>query len=69
MIAITKDMIIADLLETEIAEDAIEILQEMGMSCLGCALASKETIGEACEAHEVDVDEIIAKLTALFVRK
>ena len=66
MITITKDMIIADLLETDIAEDAMPVLKEMGMNCLGCALASKETIGEACEAHNVDVNEIIAKLTALF---
>ena len=65
MIQITRDMIIADLLETDIAQDAVPILQEMGMQCLGCAMASKETIGEACDAHDVDVNDIIAKLTAL----
>ena len=65
MIAITKDMVIADLLDTDFAEDALPILKEMGMNCFGCALASKETIGEACEAHDVDVNEIIAKLSAL----
>ena len=65
MMVITKDMIIADLLETDFAEDALPVLKEMGMNCFGCALASKETIGEACEAHNVDVNEIIKKLTAL----
>ena len=65
MLVITKDMIIADLLETDIADQAMPVLKEMGMNCFGCALASKETIGEACEAHNVDVNEIVAKLTAL----
>ena len=65
MTVINKDMIIADLLDLDIAEDALPILQEMGMQCLGCALASSETIEEACLAHDVDVNDIIARLTAL----
>ena len=65
MSLITKDMIIADLLETDIAEDAVPILRELGMQCLGCAMASSETIEEACQAHNVDADEIISKLKAL----
>ena len=65
MIEITKDMIIADLLNTEIAEDALPVLREMGMHCLGCVMANSETIGEACRAHNVDADEIVKRLTAL----
>ena len=58
-------MVIADLLKTEIAQDAVPVLRELGMQCLGCALASSETLEEACDAHAVDVNDIIAKLTAL----
>ena len=65
MTQITKDMVIADLLELDIAEDAVPILQSMGMHCLGCVMASKETIEEACQAHDVNADEIVAKLLAL----
>ena len=65
MMQITKDMVIADLLETDIAEDAVPILQSMGMHCLGCVMASRETISEACQAHNVDADEIVSKLLAL----
>ncbi|MCL2045796.1 MAG: DUF1858 domain-containing protein [Oscillospiraceae bacterium] len=68
MAQITKDMVIADLLETDIAEDALPILQELGMHCLGCVHANKETLAEACEAHDVDVDLIVEKLTALLNR-
>ena len=65
MMQITKDMVIADLLDMDISEEAIPVLQSMGMHCLGCVMASKETIGEACQAHNVDVDEIVSKLTAM----
>ena len=65
MTQITKDMVVADLLKTDIAEDAVPVLKSMGMHCLGCVMASRETIGEACQAHNVDADEIISKLTAL----
>ena len=62
---ITRDTIIADLLNTDFQQDAVPVLQEMGMHCLGCVMASSETIGEACDAHAVDADDIIARLTAL----
>ena len=65
MTQITKDTVIADILKTEIAEDAVPLLQEIGMHCLGCVMASSETIAEACEAHDVDADELVSKLLSL----
>jgi len=37
------------------------------MNCLGCAMASGETLGEACAAHGVDVDELLGKLSKITV--
>jgi hybrid cluster-associated redox disulfide protein len=65
MTQITKDMVIADLLKTDIAEDAVPLLKSIGMHCLGCVMASSETIEQACQGHNVDADEIVRKLTAL----
>ena len=65
MMQITKDTVIADLLKTDAAEAAVPLLQSIGMHCLGCVMASKETIEQACQAHNVDADEIVAKLAAL----
>ena len=65
MLEITKDMVIADLLQTDIARDAVAVLQSIGMHCLGCVMASRETLDEACQAHNVDVDDIVSKLAAL----
>ena len=63
MTQITKDTIIADILN--IAPDAVPLFQSIGMHCLGCAMASGETLGEACAAHGVDVDELLPKISAL----
>ena len=60
---ITKDMIIGELLTVK--PEAAEVLLSMGMHCLGCPSARGETIGQACEVHGVDVDEILAQINAL----
>ncbi|MCL1835800.1 MAG: DUF1858 domain-containing protein [Oscillospiraceae bacterium] len=62
MTQITKDTIIADILE--IAPESAPLFQSIGMHCLGCAMSSGETLGEACQVHEVDADEFLTKLLA-----
>jgi len=37
----------------------------IGMHCLGCAMASGETVGEACAVHGVDSDEFLARLNQI----
>ena len=66
MTQINKDTIIADILN--VAPDAAPLFQSIGMHCLGCAMASGETLGEACAAHGVDADEFLTKL-ASFVKQ
>lgn len=57
---IKKDTIIGDLIE-ECPEKA-EILMNAGMHCLGCIAASGETLEQACEVHEIDVNELLKEL-------
>ena len=61
MSQITKDTIIADILR--IAPDCAPLFRSIGMNCLGCAMASGETLEQACSAHGVDVDELLSKLS------
>jgi len=61
MSQITKDTIISDILS--LAPDSVPLFRSMGMNCLGCAMASGETLGQACAAHGVDVDDLLLKLT------
>ncbi|MEL4105564.1 DUF1858 domain-containing protein [Oscillospiraceae bacterium CM] len=63
MSQITKDTVIADILT--IAPESAPLFMSIGMHCLGCAMASGETLGEACEVHGVDIDEFIVKLNEL----
>jgi len=57
---ITKDMLISDILK--IAPDSAPLFLSTGMHCLGCAMASGETLEEACAVHGVDIDEFIEQL-------
>lgn len=60
MAKITKDTLIADCLKLN--PNSVEILQSVGMHCLGCAMAHGETIEEAVFAHENDLEALLAKL-------
>lgn len=62
--AITKDMIIGDILNNEHAETIAQILMAEGMHCLGCPSSQMESLEEACMVHGLDVDPIITKINA-----
>ena len=56
----TKDTIIAEVLRK--APESAPIFLNIGMHCLGCAMASGETIEQACAVHGVDVDKFVEAL-------
>jgi hybrid cluster-associated redox disulfide protein len=60
---ITKDTIIADILTA--APESAPLFREMGMGCLGCAMANGETLGQACDVHGVDADALLSRLAAI----
>jgi hybrid cluster-associated redox disulfide protein len=57
---ITKDTIIADVLEMD--RGTIPIFFKSGLHCLGCVMASGETIEEACAVHGLDCDALLFEL-------
>lgn len=60
---ITPDTLIGDIIEGDVNIEAVaEVLMSVGMHCLGCAIAHGETVGEAAQVHNVDVNELIARL-------
>ena len=60
---VDKNIIIAELIKLNAG--VVPILTEVGMHCLGCPAAQGETLGEACEAHGIDADTLIAKINAI----
>ena len=49
----------------EINPDASKILFEAGMHCLGCAMASEETLEQGCRGHGMSkkqIDKLVERL-------
>ena len=59
---VTKETLIGDILDHD--STTAEYFYEMGMHCLGCPSARGESLGEACEVHGVDCDEMVRKINA-----
>ena len=60
MAAITKKSTIGEVLNMNI--ETARFFMEIGMHCLGCAMASGETLEQACLAHDVDPDAFLEQL-------
>ena len=59
---LSRESMISDILED--FPEAMPKFQELGMHCLGCALATAESLEQACGAHGVDPDEFLVELKA-----
>lgn len=57
---ITKDLTISQVLETN--PETAKVFVKHGMHCLGCFIATGETVEQACEAHGLDADSLIKEL-------
>ncbi len=57
MTSITKDVIIADLLNEN--PEAADVLVSMGMHCISCPATQYESLEMACYVHMLDVDEVV----------
>lgn len=62
---ITKDTIVGDILD--IAPEAAPAFLNIGMHCLGCPASRNETVEQACMAHGVDRDALLAQLNQMVV--
>ncbi|QQK07981.1 DUF1858 domain-containing protein [Miniphocaeibacter halophilus] len=59
---ITKDMLIGDIIRTY--PDAIEVLLQNGMSCIGCPGSQMESLEEAAMVHGLDIEKLLSDLNA-----
>ena len=57
---INKDMTISEVLNLN--ENLKDVLMGFGMHCFSCPCALAETLEEAAEVHEIDVNLLVEKL-------
>lgn len=58
-----KDMTIGQALEID--EQVVGVLLGFGMHCFSCPMGQAETIEEACQAHGLDLEEVLDVLNRL----
>ena len=63
---VTKNTIIAEILNNDPTQGCVPIFLSTGMHCLGCMASHGETVEEACAVHGVDADELVDELNDYF---
>ncbi|WP_312653731.1 DUF1858 domain-containing protein [Aminipila sp.] len=59
---VTKEMTIGEVIRNH--QEAIKILMDFGMGCVGCPSAQSETLEEAASVHGIEIEKLIDKLNA-----
>lgn len=67
MFQVTKDTIISEVMMN--APESAPLFQAIGMHCLGCAMATGESVEQACMAHGVDADAFLKKLNEFLAQQ
>ena len=57
---IKKDMTIYEVIQLN--PEIASVFTELGMHCVGCAIAHGETVEEAAAVHGINLDEMLTKL-------
>lgn len=57
---ISAEMTIAQIIKA--SSSARKIFMRHGMYCIGCAIGESESLADAAEMHQVDLEEILAEL-------
>lgn len=60
---ITKNMMVGEVIREN--PKTVEVLMEMGLSCVGCPGSQMETLEEAAMVHGLSIDEMLKKLNAV----
>ena len=62
---INKDMTVAEVLE--INPKLKDVLMGFGMHCFSCPCALAETLEEAAEVHEIDIELLLERLNRAMI--
>lgn len=65
MSQVTKDMTFAAVMRMH--PDVVKVLGKYNLGCIGCMGAQNESLEQGCNAHGINVEEILTDINALFV--
>ena len=57
---ITKDMLIGEIIQKY--PESIETMQKHGLHCIGCHVATWETLEQGVSAHGINVDALVEEI-------
>lgn len=57
---ITKEMRIGEVIKAK--PEAVKILREFGMGCIGCPSAQMESLEDAAKVHGIDLEKLLEAL-------
>lgn len=63
---ITPNTMLKDILAAD--PEVEQIFLNQGMHCLSCLAASGETLEQACEVHDLDVEDFVEELNSFINR-
>jgi len=58
--AITKNMLIGDVVKKH--PESVNVMLEHGMQCIGCHVATWETLEQGAASHGIDVKKLVDSL-------
>ena len=64
---ITKEMSLADVVQKH--PETAEVFQKHGLHCMGCAMASFETLEQGAAAHGMDLKALLEDLNKAVEKK
>ncbi|MCD8054933.1 MAG: DUF1858 domain-containing protein [Lachnospiraceae bacterium] len=67
MAQVTKDMLIGEIINTDI--NIVPILMGAGMHCIGCPSSQGESLDEACMVHGIDSDLMVNAINEYLAAK
>lgn len=59
---ITKDMLIGDIVKRY--PDSIPVMFEHGLQCIGCHVASWETLEQGAQSHGIDINKLLNEMNS-----
>lgn len=58
-----KNMLVGDVIRAD--NRTVDVLLEMGLSCVGCPGSQMESLEEAAMVHGIDIEVMLKKLNAI----